>query len=65
MTRGPTSAIAFEANTLHDLLFKQSAIAFSLNAIVDVRRRRHEMIFLIYRKLFELASSKFTTGCRR
>ena len=37
--------------------------AFSLNAIVDVRlsRRHQEMIFLISRKLLELATSKFTT----
>ena len=49
--------------TLIYFIFKRNAKAFSLTAIVDVRRRlrrRHEMIFLIYRKLFELATSKFT-----
>ena len=46
-----------------DRFFKRNAKAFSLNAIVDVRRRRlrrrHEMIFLISWKLLELATSKF------
>ena len=44
------------------LLVNRNTEAFSLNAIVDVRlRRRHEMVFLISRKLLELATSKFTT----
>ena len=38
---------------------KRNANAFSLNAIADVRRLRcrHEMIFLISRKLLKLAAS--------
>ena len=46
-------------------VYKRNADAFSLNAMVEVRLRRllhsHEMIFLISRKLLELATSKFTT----
>ena len=44
----------------HFDIFKRNANAFSHNAIVDVRlRRRHEMIFCgIFRKLFQLATSK-------
>ena len=43
---------------------KQNAKAFSLDAIVDVcrQRRRHEIIFLISRKLLEIATSKFITN---
>ena len=41
-------------------IFKRNVKAFSLSAIVDVRRR-HEMIFLISRKLLELVTSKFIT----
>ena len=45
--------------------FKAKRKSVSLNAIVDVRRRHHEMIFFISRKLLELATSKFTTGSHR
>ena len=48
--------------SIHLNIFKRNAEAFLLNAIVDVCRRRHEMIFLlISRKLLELATSNFTT----
>ena len=40
----------------------KNANAFSLNAIVDVRRlRHHEMIFLISRKVAQQAASSFAT----
>ena len=46
------------------LICKRNANAFSVNAIVDVcpRRRRHEMIFLISRKLQKVATSKSNTA---
>ena len=45
--------------SLNQMVFKRNANAFSLNAIVNVRRRHHEMVFLISQKLLKLATSKF------
>ena len=63
------------AQTVHDkfhpepseaslaVLSKRNTITCSLNAVVDVRRRR--LLFGISRKLLELANSKFTKRCPR
>ena len=45
------------------VICKRNANALWLNAVVDVRlRRRHEMIFFIFRKMLKLATSKFETA---
>ena len=52
-----------QINSELSCVVKRNAKALSLNAIVDVCRRRHEMIFLISRKLLQTTSSKNLPQC--
>ena len=48
-----------------EAFFERNAIAFALNAIVGVRLRRRNKLFLIYRKMLELATTKIDQDVAR